>query len=406
MKSVGLYQKVQQKVLGTKNRHIVTYVAALSIGIFAYAGVTLMSKSSAQGYTMSEGELAALVELKLRQQALRNMAPPDSSATVAASAPSATKPSNTGSVAGAGQNKAASQPASGNPWSVKDLYVNPATDAARQAGQWAGSRPADAAIMARIAAQPQALWVGGWTANVAGEVGAYVGQAAATGKMPVVVVYNIPMRDCGSYSAGGAKTSAEYAAWVQSIVQAINGRPAVVILEPDALPQLTSCLDQAGQQERLKMLASAVASLKSRSGTYVYIDAGNSGWLSAAVMAPRLQQAGIAAADGFALNVSNFYTSKESASYGTTLSGLVGNKHFVIDTGRNGRGALSGEAWCNPSGRALGMSPTAAPGLGPLVDAVLWIKTPGQSDGTCNGGPAAGVWWPDYALGLARAAGW
>ena len=34
----------------------------------------------------------------------------------------------------------------------------------------------------------------------------------------------------------------------------------------------------------------------------------------------------------------------------------------------------------------------------------LWIKTPGESDGECHGGPAAGAWWPTYALGLARRA--
>nr|ABK58684.1 unknown [Streptomyces fradiae] len=30
------------------------------------------------------------------------------------------------------------------------------------------------------------------------------------------------------------------------------------------------------------------------------------------------------------------------------------------------------------------------------------IKRPGDSDGPCRGGPEAGQWWPDYALGLAR----
>jgi endoglucanase len=39
-----------------------------------------------------------------------------------------------------------------------------------------------------------------------------------------------------------------------------------------------------------------------------------------------------------------------------------------------------------------------------LLDALLWIKAPGESDGSCAGGPAAGVWWPAYALGLARRA--
>ncbi|MGW5026607.1 glycoside hydrolase family 6 protein, partial [Streptomyces albidoflavus] len=38
----------------------------------------------------------------------------------------------------------------------------------------------------------------------------------------------------------------------------------------------------------------------------------------------------------------------------------------------------------------------------PLLDAYLWIKRPGESDGSCRGGPSAGTWWPEYALGLAR----
>jgi endoglucanase len=32
------------------------------------------------------------------------------------------------------------------------------------------------------------------------------------------------------------------------------------------------------------------------------------------------------------------------------------------------------------------------------------VKPPGESDGECNGGPAAGRWWPEYALGLAQRA--
>jgi endoglucanase len=55
----------------------------------------------------------------------------------------------------------------------------------------------------------------------------------------------------------------------------------------------------------------------------------------------------------------------------------------------------------NPDGRALGSGPGTLTGH-PLAVAYLWVKRPGESDGTCNGGPAAGAWWADYALGLAR----
>lgn len=78
-----------------------------------------------------------------------------------------------------------------------------------------------------------------------------------------------------------------------------------------------------------------------------------------------------------------------------------GSAHFVIDTSRNGQGPAPDDAWCNPPGQGLGIPPTTDT-TSPLVDAYLWIKDPGQSDGTCNGGPAAGTFWPSYALGLAQ----
>lgn len=119
-----------------------------------------------------------------------------------------------------------------------------------------------------------------------------------------------------------------------------------------------------------------------------------------------LFKAGLARADGFALNVSNFQPDATARAYGAKISQGTSGKHFVIDTSRNGDGPLPGDraqAWCNPPGRALGTPPTDRTG-DPLVDAYLWVKRPGESDGTCRGGPSAGTWWPDYALGLARRA--
>ena len=114
-------------------------------------------------------------------------------------------------------------------------------------------------------------------------------------------------------------------------------------------------------------------------------------------MAARLRTADVATADGFALNVSNFYTTQENVVYGTALASLIKGKHFVIDTSRNGNG-WNGE-WCNPVGRKIGAAPLSDPGS-PLVDALLWIKPPGESDGQCHDGPPAGSWWLDYAMGL------
>lgn len=278
------------------------------------------------------------------------------------------------------------------------LYVDPNSNAMAQARKWQSARPRDAEVMRRIADQPMANWFGEWSGDVRGAVNRIVSAAASAGALPVLVAYNIPQRDCGSYSAGGAKSADAYRGWIRSFASGIGRRRAVVILEPDAVAGM-SCLSGADRARRIELLSDAVNVLKSKSGALVYVDAGHSNWVGASEMAQRLGQVGIAQADGFALNVSNFQTTASNTSYGQKVSALVGGKHFVIDTSRNGRGGSN--QWCNPGGRGLGEAPTTLTGQA-LVDAYLWIKRPGESDGTCNGGPRAGQWWPEYALGMAQ----
>ena len=112
--------------------------------------------------------------------------------------------------------------------------------------------------------------------------------------------------------------------------------------------------------------------------------------LPAETMAERLRAAGVASARGFSANVSNFKLTADEQRYAESLRTLLGGSaRYVIDTSRNGRG-WTGD-WCNPSGVGLGSTPRAVSGSGGL-DALLWIKRPGESDGECNGGPAAGGW--------------
>lgn len=103
--------------------------------------------------------------------------------------------------------------------------------------------------------------------------------------------------------------------------------------------------------------------------------------------------------------MSNYHRTADEVAYGTRIAGLLGGAHFLVDTGRNGQGPTTDGAWCNPPGRGLGTRPTTATGSA-YADAFLWIKLPGESDGPCNGGPAAGTFWPDGALALARASAW
>lgn len=283
--------------------------------------------------------------------------------------------------------------ASPNPLAGEKLFVDPGSNARRQADNWRNSRPADAKLVDVIAQQPQAMWIGEWSGNPRSAVNNIVKQIGSVDALPVLVAYNIPNRDCGSHSAGGAKNGAAYKRWIRDFAAGLAGKKSVVVLEPDALA------GDCGGAERFELMRDAVQVLKS-AGAAVYIDAGNPNWIAANVMGDRLKQAGIAEAAGFALNISNFYRNSDNIAYGESVSRLIGGKHFIIDTSRNGNGSSNGE-WCNPRGRALGSAPTVATGHR-LVDAFLWIKRPGESDGACSGGPQAGQWWGDYALELAK----
>ena len=278
------------------------------------------------------------------------------------------------------------------------LFVNPDSPAKRQADAWRRSRPADAALMDRIASQPVAKWMGNWNTDVRRDVANVMSRAAGQDATPVFVAYNIPHRDCGSYSAGGSSNANAYKSWIRQFAAGLSGKPAIVVLEPDAVPQ-ADCLPASARAERYALLRDAIQVLKAAHAV-VYLDAGNARWKTPAEVATRLASAGIANADGFALNVSNYQSTAANVAYGEQLSKRVGGKHYIIDTSRNGIGGANGQ-WCNVSGQALGALPTTNTGHA-LVDAYLWIKQPGESDGTCNGGPRAGDWWASNALELAR----
>jgi endoglucanase len=290
------------------------------------------------------------------------------------------------------------------------FYLVPGGSAARQVATWkADGRDADAAAIQKIAAQPVASWFAYDGADVEAKATTLFQNAEKAGRTPLLVAYFLPHRDCGQYSSGGAKDAAAYRAWIAKLAKTSVGHDGYLILEPDALAHtLDGCLNESQSEERYGLIREAITTLKANSKLKVYLDAGNSAWIASDKMAASLDRAGIEHADGFALNVSNFETTARSISYGEAISGRLGGKHFVIDTSRNGNGPypnkLEENHWCNPPGRALGTTPTTKTGS-PQVDAYLWVKQPGDSDGQCRpGAPAAGSWWADYALTLALGA--
>lgn len=288
----------------------------------------------------------------------------------------------------------------GNPLVGLPFYVNP-TSKARMAAD--GVSPPNPLLNA-IADTPTAYWMDHLsTPSVDAK---YIQAAQAAGTIPVLALYGITNRDCGSYAAGGFGSADAYRGWIDFVAGAIGGGPAAVILEPDALA-MASCLSDGQRQERMDLIRYGVDTLTRNPATAVYIDAGHAKWVPADQMAAMLNDVGIAKARGFSLNTANFFTTDESMGYGGAISGMTGGKPYVIDTSRNGNGSTFDEElyWCNPSGRALGSRPTTDTGNG-QVDAFLWVKRPGESDGSCRGAPGAGRFVNSFAIELAQNAGW
>ncbi len=278
-------------------------------------------------------------------------------------------------------------------------------------------------------------------------------------------------------------------------------RPMVTDGRGKMIPAPGASADEAYAQ--IRYAAASLAKLAPH--VLVYLDGTHAAWLPVGEAAYRLYRSGVLGAQGFAVNVSNFQLVTRSIRYATWISKCLryatqgGNEagmpaafrrcasqpmgeraadndawaqteawyvknvtadsaalaHFVIDTGRSGRGpldtaryaeapfaqpdavirGLAAGAWCNPPGTGLGLRPSTATGVA-LLDAYLWIKTVGESDGSCDiaGGarawsyerynpwgiagdsqkhfdplwgmvdPAAGTWFPGYALELAQKA--
>ncbi len=287
-----------------------------------------------------------------------------------------------------------------NPLAGRPFYVDPVSNAMRAAH----SNPTPE--LTALANTPTAYWLDEAFGSPAGTVSRYASAAQAAGATPVFALYAIPHRDCGSFSAGGFASADGYRQWIDGVAAGLGSMPAAIIVEPDAIA-MADCLSPDQQQERYGLLRYAVDTLTRDPAAAVYIDGGHSRWLSADVLAARLNDVGVSRARGFSLNTANFFTTDEEIGFGEAVSGMTNGAHYVIDTSRNGAGpaATSELDWCNPDGRAMGATPTTAT-VGAHADAYLWVKRPGESDGSCHSGDApAGRFISEYATELVRNAG-
>ncbi len=277
------------------------------------------------------------------------------------------------------------------------FYADPNSAAAR----WVAANPNDsraAAIRSRVATTPSGIWFANFNlSTVTASVRSVTSAASSAGKTAVLAVYQIPNRDCGGASAGGAPDIASYKSYIDGFAAGLGSASVIIILEPDSVA-LTTCLSSSQLADRNSGLSYAVTKLKSADpNAKVYLDAGHSAWNSASDQANRLTAAGVLNSDGIFSNVSNFNVTANEVNFDKQVLAALGNRsnlHAVIDTSRNGNGS-NGE-WCDPSGRGLGVNPTANTGDS-AIDAYLWVKPPGEADGCAS---SAGTFVPDLAYAL------
>jgi endoglucanase len=272
----------------------------------------------------------------------------------------------------------------------------------------ANGQSAEAAALMTIARTPAGIWAAGQPGEMS-EVSSVTRAANREHAVPVIVAYNVPGRDaCGKFSASSGPGPAGYRQWIDQLAASIGTGSDIVIVEPDALPDIVKgCLNPAQTAERYQLLGYAMSTLGRLPHARVYLDAGNPGmFANPARLVGALERAGLRHGRGFSANVSNFYRTADVVTWSQRLKQALGGRiGAVIDTSRNGNGPYTGPdtpQWCNPPGRAPGPAPLINPGPAG-IDAYLWVKDPGASDGPCNGGPAAGQYFPGYALQLAQA---
>ena len=298
--------------------------------------------------------------------------------------------------------------AAASPLPDAPLYANTDQQLYGTAAQLrAEGRPAVAASLTAIARTPTAIWATGQPGEMR-EVRQVTLAGTQAHAVPVIVAYNLPGRDaCGKFSGSAGPGPAGYLTWINQLAAAIGGGNDIVIVEPDAVPDLVrGCPSPEQTAERYRLLRYAMSRFGALPHARVYLDAGNPGMFgNPARLAGPLVMAGIRSGRGFAANVANFQWTGTVVAWSQRLeAALGGGVGAVIDTSRNGNGPYTGPdapQWCNPPGRAPGPAPRINPGP-PGIDAYLWIKDPGASDGPCNGGPAAGQYWAGYAEQLAQ----
>ncbi|KAL2755400.1 glycoside hydrolase family 6 protein [Sodiomyces alcalophilus JCM 7366] len=333
-----------------------------------------------------------------------------------------------------------------NPFEGRQLYVNPNYSESLEQTREAFLEQGDAQNAGKVRYVQERVGSFVWVPTISHleEIDIAVANARAardaTGQEQVVglVLYNLPDRDCSAGESAGELSLAENGLeryrreFVDPFAQRVREASDLtfaIVLEPDAVGNIVTnqgmefCANAAEPHQ--DGIAYAISQLQA-DNVALYIDASHGGWLgwddnlapTAQVFASIVQRAGNnSKVRGFSTNVSNYNAfheevpppftdgsnSYDESNYASSLAphleaaGLPAR--FIIDQGRvaiEGAREEWGE-WCNVVA-GFGQ-PATTQTDNPYVDAIVWVKPGGESDGECGleGAPIAGAWFDEYA---------
>jgi endoglucanase len=274
-------------------------------------------------------------------------------------------------------------------------------------------------LLEKIADEPEAQRFS--TGNQGGGPGAIYSQVqkifchnltADPGSIPIISTYFLhPLAPGCATTRQLDAIGPKFRRQINEMAEGTGNRPAVYLLELDAIGS-SACIARDGAlptyEADLRYEINAISALPH---TVVYVEAGYSDGNSPSYTAKILNAIGVRKIRGFFTNDTHLQWTSHEIKWGQKISALTHGAHFVINTSDNGRGPLLNphpttqgvEDLCNPPGRGLGPLPTTSTGAA-HVDAFVWEHVPGNSSGSCNGGPPAGTFWPARAIGMASRA--
>ncbi|KAG8929128.1 hypothetical protein FRC03_001568 [Tulasnella sp. 419] len=284
-------------------------------------------------------------------------------------------------------------------------------------------------------------------------------QQQASGKKLIVqiVIYDLPDRDCHAKASNGELLISQggealYRQYIDDIAAIIAKYPdvrVVAVMEPDSLANLvTNMSDPRCANAATVYKSSTIYALKKLNfcNIWIYLDAGHAGWLGwPANLTPAAQlftdiykQSLPNRVRGLATNVANYNALSASSpdpvtspnpntdelkyinALGPVLQSNGFPAYFIVDQGRSGVQNIRDEwgNWCNIEGAGFGTRPTTNTGSS-WIDAIVWIKPPGECDGTSNTSavrydstcglpdakkpaPEAGQWFQAYFVDLVK----